>query len=398
MAGCRPPVVGPLGQFVDGFLVELAELGSSQRSWEAQLRLLRLLSIFLASRTLETGDLTSKVLGGFIEDRQRSGTKMRSKRALSPLLGYLRRLGVVPEAKATTPTEPTLVAFSRYLRTERGLASTTVAGYVSQVRPFLGAFPDRSAWGSLTSRTVSAFVLRRAGRVSARSMQVEAKAVRALLRWVWVEGMVSAPLADAVGPFAAARGTRPPKALTASEVDNLRRAVAAGPDRLRNEAMVALMLRLGLRAGEVVALCLQDIDWRGGVVRIRGNGAHLDALPLPVDVGQVRGTYLAEGRPNAVSHRQVFLRSPAPHAPLSVQAVSLMVSAALHRGGTTGPGAAHRLRHTAACGVLATGGGLIEAGQLLRHSGLSATAIYAKADLPALRAVARPWPTLEQGR
>lgn len=372
MSGRRPPVAGPLGEFVEGFLVELADLGYTQRSREAQVRLLRLLSGFLMSKGLEPGDLTPEVLADFVAARRLTGTKMRSPRALMPLLGYLRRRGVVPAGSGVAvATEPTVEAFTRYLRIERGLAPTTVAGYVSQVRPFLAAFPEREQWRSLTSWQVSAFVLRRAGRVSARSPQAEAKALRALLRWMWLEGMMSTPLADAIGPFASARGSRPPSALTVDEVNRLRRAVADGPDRLRNEAMAALMLRLGLRAGEVVALCLEDLDWRAGVVRVRGKGAHVDPLPLPVDVGQALVAYLTEGRPPATAHRQVFLRSPAPHAPLSPPGASGMVAAALRRAGVTGAGAAHRLRHTAACGVLAAGGGMVEAGQLLRHCALA---------------------------
>lgn len=394
MSGRCPPVAGPLGEFVEGFLAELADLGYAQRSWEAQVRLLRLLSGFLLSRRLQVGDLTPEVLADFLAARRRTGTKMRSPRALAPLLRYLRRLGVVTaEGPAAATVEPTVEAFTDHLRIERGLASTTVAGYVSQVRPFLAAFPEGEQWRALTPRDVSAFVLRRAGTTSAGSLKAQAKVLRALLRWMWLEEMISAPLAEAIGPFASARGTKPPRSLTAVEVIRLRRAVADGPDRLRNEAMVALMLRLGMRAGELVALRLEDIDWRGGVLRVRGKGAHVDELPLPVDVGQALAAYLTEGRPSGIAHRQVFLGSPAPHAPLSGPGVSMVVAAALRRAGVSGAGAAHRLRHTAACGVLAAGGGMVEAGQLLRHAALGSTAVYAKADLPALRILARPWPT-----
>ena len=307
-----------------------------------------MLSGFLASRGLQAGDLTPQVLGEFLATRRRTATKIRSPQALAPLLGYMRRLGVVCcESEVAAPEPPTLAAFGEYLRTERGLAPTTVAGYISQVRPFLAAYPEQEQWRSLTPKQVSVYALRRADRVSAGSLRAEASALRVLLRWMWLEGMLSAPLADAIGPFASVRGIRPPKALTAEEVDRLTSAVAAGPDRLRNEAMVALMLRLGLRAGEVAALRLEDIAWHEGIVRVRGKGAHLDALPLPVDVGQALAAYLEQRRPSDVVHRQVFFRSPAPHRPLSGTGVSLMVSNALRRAEVTGGGAAHRLRHTA---------------------------------------------------
>ena len=154
--------------------------------------------------------------------------------------------------------------------------------------------------------------------------------------------------------------------------------------------MVALMLRLALRAGEVAALLLEDIDWRSGVLSVRGKGNRLDQMPLPADVGQPLARYLRHGRPAGTAHRQVFLALDAPHGPLTAPAVASVAARALAGAGITG--AAHRLRHTAACGVLAAGGGLAEAGQLLRHTSPQATAVYARSDIAALRSIARPWP------
>ena len=156
--------------------------------------------------------------------------------------------------------------------------------------------------------------------------------------------------------------------------------------------MVALMLRLALRAGEVAALLLEDIDWRSGVLSVRGKGGRLDQVPLPADVGGPLARYLRHGRPAGTAHRQVFLALDAPHGPLTAPAVASVAARALAGAGITGPGAAHRLRHTAACGVLAAGGGLAEAGQLLRHTSPQATAVYARSDIAALRSIARPWP------
>jgi site-specific recombinase XerD len=212
---------------------------------------------------------------------------------------------------------------------------------------------------------------------------------------MWQEQMVAAPLADAVGKFAVRGGDAPAWALTTDEVDALMATLAASSAtvRSRNVAMVTLMLHAGLRVGEVITLRLDDIDWRAGLLRVRGKGACVDQVPLPVDVGRALVDYLQDLRPRTSTHREVFLSSCAPHAALCRNAVTLMVSKALRRAGIEGPGAAHRLRHTAACRVLASGGGLIEAGQLLRHRSLGVTAIYAKANLVALRPLARPWPT-----
>lgn len=387
--------VGPLGGFVEGFAAELEGRGYSWRSSEAQLGLMRHLSRWLGARGLTAGDLGA-VIDAFIVDRRALYVGLRSERALWPLLAYLRELGVVPAAagvEASTPTEAVVERFARYLSVERGLAVHTVHSYVSQVRPFLAVFgPDEAGRVTVTAGQVTAFVTARGVGQRPRSAAVGANAVRALLRWMWREGIVAAALADAVGTFAGPTVTAVPKALTAEEVVRLPTGLSAdAAARLRDEPMLALMLRLGLRAGEVAALRLDDIGWRTGVIVVAGKRGRRDQVPLPVDVGELLVAYLRDGRPDSV-HRQVFLGVDAPHQILGATAVSCVAARALARADITGPGAAHRLRHTAACGVLAAGGGLVEAGQLLRHSSPQATAVYARADVTALAVLARPWP------
>jgi len=284
--------------------------------------------------------------------------------------------------------------FAQYLSQQRGLAAETVRSYVSQVRPFLSEYVDDDGrCGSLTAQQVAAFVTSRAVGQRPRSVQVGANALRSLLRWMWREQMVPAPLVDAVGSVVAPTLTAVPKALSTEQVSHMQAALPAdGPVRLRNEALLTLMWRLGLRAGEVAALRLDDVDWRSGVVTVLGKGGGREQLPVPVDVGKLLADYARRGRPVGNAHRQVFLGVDAPHRPLTAAAVSSVAARAFARAGITGPGAAHRLRHTAACGVLTAGGGLMEAGQLLRHASPAATAIYAKSDVVALAALTRPWP------
>jgi len=185
----------------------------------------------------------------------------------------------------------------------------------------------------------------------------------------------------------------PPKALSATELESLVAGLPAGSARVRDEVMLVLMWRLGLRAGEVARLRLEDVNWRQGVVLVRGKRARLDHLPLPVDVGKLLAGYLSRGRPRGPAHREVFLALDAPHGPLSSTAVSSVAARALAAAAIAGGGGAHRLRHTAACGVLAAGGGLAEVGQLLRHSSPETSALYARSDHRALAVLARPWPT-----
>jgi integrase/recombinase XerD len=396
--GCsaQSAVTVRLEDYEDGFLAELARLGYASRSREAQRGLVRHLSRWLAMRGLALSELSEEVAGQYAAARREVRSHLRSERALGPLLDYLRGLGIVPAAEVAVPEtagEELLARFAAYLAGERGLAAATVSSYLFQVRPFVAAHPDAGRWSLLTAGQVARFAAHSAAGLRPRSAQVRANALRALLGFMWQEGLTGSALAGAVGSFAAPAGTAPPRGLSPGQAGGLLAAVrASGPAGVRNEPMVALMLRLALRAGEVAALLLEDIDWRSGVLSVRGKGNRLDQLPLPADVGQPLAGYLRLGRPAGTAHRQVFLALDAPHGPLTAPAVASVAARALAGAGIPGPGAAHRLRHTAACGVLAAGGGLAEAGQLLRQASPQATAVYARSDIAALRSIARPWP------
>ena len=385
-----------LEDYEEGFLAGLARLGYAPRSREAQRCLVRHLSRWLARRGLALSELSEEVAGQYVAVRREERSFLRSRRALRPLLAYLRGLGIVPAAEVAVPQtagEELLARFAAYLAGERGLAAATVSSYLSQVRPFVAAHADAGRWSALTARQVARFAAHSSAGLRPRSAQVRANALRALLGFMWQEGLTASELAGAVGSFAAPAGTAPPRGLSPGQAGDLLAAVrASGPAGIRNEPMVALMLRLALRAGEVASLLLEDIDWRSGVLSVRGKGNRLDEVPLPADVGEPLARYLRRGRPAGTAHRQVFLALDAPHGPLTAPAAVSVAARALARAGIKGPGAAHRLRHTAACGVLAAGGGLAEAGQLLRHTSPQATAVYAKSDIAALRSIARPWP------
>ncbi len=229
------------------------------------------------------------------------GFHVRSERALRPLLGYLRGIGIVPAAEAAVPEtagEVLLARFAAYLAGERGLAPATVSSYLFQVRPFVAAHADAGRWSSLSAGQIARFAGQSAAGLCPRSAQVRANALRALLGFMWQEGLTASALAGAVGCFAAPAGAAPPRGLSPGQADDLLAAVrAGGPAGVRNEPMVALMLRLALRAGEVAALLLEDIDWRSGVLSVRGKGSRLDEMPLPADVGQPLARYLRHGRP-----------------------------------------------------------------------------------------------------
>ncbi|MEJ8852558.1 tyrosine-type recombinase/integrase [Variovorax rhizosphaerae] len=155
--------------------------------------------------------------------------------------------------------------------------------------------------------------------------------------------------------------------------------------------MLMLLSRLGMRAGEVRLLALQDIDWRAGELLVRGKGNRFERMPLPEDVGQALSAYLQKGRPATAQGRAVFVRVRAPHGQLSWSGVSQAVAGAAARAGLDRV-SAHRLRHTVATEMVRAGVPLPDVAQVLRHRRLMTTAIYAKVDRERLRMLARPWP------
>jgi integrase/recombinase XerD len=218
--------------------------------------------------------------------------------------------------------------------------------------------------------------------------------LRAFLRYCFVEGLAPADLSPAA-LYASGRGASPlPQAITPSVAAALLRSC----DRRRalgrrDYALILLLLRLGLRCGEVARLRLDDIDWRRGELLVRGKAARVERLPLPVDVGEAIAVYLGRGRP-ASERRELFLRANAPFSPIAAKTVSSSVRRACRRAGVTEIGA-HRLRHSAACAMVAAGVPLVAIAQVLRHRSLQTTAIYARVDREQLRRLALAWPGSE---
>lgn len=395
---CWAKVDGPLGAYVNGFREELQRLGYTPLTAAGHVRLVAHLSRWLAGQGLPASALTAPTVEMYFAQRRAAGYfNERTPRALAPLVAYLRELGVVAQdlpAPPSGPVEVLLARFRDYLLIERGLAPTTAALNVQLARPFLaervGADGQVDLSG-LQAGEVAAFVLAQT-RKWPRSAKRIVTAVRSLLRCAHVTGLIDQPLASGVPSPAGWTLTSLPKGLEPAQV----RALLAGCDRdnatgCRDFAILTMLLRLGLRAGEVAALALEDIDWRRGELTVRGKGHRQDQLPLPADVGQAIVDYLQRARPAAASGRTVFVRAQAPYRALTSNAVTTLVLTAARRAGL-GEVSAHRLRHTAATAMLHAGGSLAEIGQVLRHRRALTTALYAKVDVAALRVLARPWP------
>ena len=312
---------------------------------------------------------------------------------LAPLAAFLRGVGVVPAAERAAPAGAADVLLGRYrayLEAERGLAAGTVRYCTDEARVFLAGREGRLA--GLDAAEVSGFVAAQCRRRSTGSAKILVTALRSLLRFLVVEGVVAPGLQDAVPAVAGWRGGGLPKALPDGQIAALLAAcdqeTATGR---RDFAVLTLLARLGLRACEASALELGDIDWRAGTVTVRGKGRREEQLPLPADAGEALAGYLHSGRPAGGASRRVFLVSRAPGGGLSAGAVIAIVRRACVRAGLPEAGA-HRLRHTAATGMLRAGAPLAEIGQVLRHRSAATTAIYAKVDHGALTQLALPWP------
>jgi site-specific recombinase XerD len=391
-------VAGPLARYAAGFTDELRARGYTEVSaLHHHVRLLAKLSRWLEQAGMEPHHLTALEVDRFLRSRREAApTGPRTERALAPLLAYLRRLGVVPPAVGAPPEGPVERLLERYrdhLVRERGVVATTVVGYVGVARLFLSgrAAGGRLDLGGLRAAAVRAFVLQESERRGVGSAAYLVTALRALLRFLHLEGEAPA-LADAVPAVAGWRDASLPRALDPTLVVRLLDSCDRGTaDGRRDYAVLTLLVRLGLRAGEVATLELGDVDWRRGEVVVRGKGDRREPLPLPVDVGEAISAYVLGGRPRRPC-RRLFLRARAPlDGELTSSAVKGIVRKACRRAGVA-PVGAHRLRHTAATAMLRAGASLAEVGQVLRHRSAATTAIYAKVDRAALRAVARPWP------
>jgi site-specific recombinase XerD len=394
----RIKMTGPLGPFMEGFNTELQRSGYTYFSARSQLWLVSHLSGWMAEHDVELSALDDDRIDQYLTWRKSLGrTAFRSRKALAPLLGYLRGLDMVPRApapaQAVGPVEELLAHYRRYLLGERGVSVKTAVDYAEAVRPFVAGLADGTGvlrWESATAADVTAFILAQCRARRVRAAQMVVTATRSLLRWLHREGVIDSALAAAV-PTIADRREDLPRGLTAGQVRALLDSCEDSAAGRRDYAMMLVMARLGLRAGEVAALRLDDVDWRGGLITVRGKPRRQDVLPLPVDVGEAIADYLRHARPATAADRQMFVRILAPHRGLTGCGVTQAVVAAGARSGL-GSVTAHRLRHSAACAMLRAGSPLTEIGQVLRHERLATTARYAKTDLDALRSLARPWP------
>ena len=398
---------GGLTSQLDAFWTALVDRGYAASTTREQVRLVADLGRWLERRRLSVADLDEAHLARFLAYRHRRGWKPRSNVAtLRFLLRVMREMGVIPPVTLDAEVDVGPVVrfeheFSRYLVEDRALSISTRVNYVPVVRSLLswrfGVGPVKVA--DLRPDDITGFIVRQARTVSPGRLKVVVPALRSFLRWVYLRGETTANLAECVPRVADWRLATLPKSIPSEQVEHLLRCCDRTTATGRRDLAVLLLLaRLGLRAGEVVAMELDDIDWEAGVLLVRGKGGRHDRLPLLRDVGAALASYLRHGRPRC-STRRVFVRAKAPLRGFSSSvAICDIVRKALARAGIDSPRkGAHLLRHALACTMLREGASLPEISEVLRHRSSDTTALYAKVDLVALRALARPWPLAAGG-
>ncbi|HXX11258.1 MAG TPA: tyrosine-type recombinase/integrase [Burkholderiales bacterium] len=388
-----PVVSGPLAPYASALEHWLTSRGYARGTIGHKLWQLDQLSCWLERQGITAVELTPERVDEFLRARRAAGRVSFVTGGELPL-GYLVEAGLLssptPVAAEGGPLEELLAGYRSYLLCERGVREQTVVRYEPDVRLFLAGRDGPSGLGQLSASDVSSFLARECPRRSIAGARHLVKVLRSLLRYLHLAGLIPAPLQWAVPAVADLRGRSLPRGLDSTALARLlgscdrRRTIGR-----RDAAILLLLARLGLRASEVAGLRLDDVDWRAAEVLIRGKGGRSDRLPLSAEIGEALVSYLRR-RPRCES-RALFLRTSAPREAIGRSAVSMVVRAACARAGLP-PMCAHRLRHTAATQMMRGGASLKEIGEVLRHSQVQTTAIYARVDREALRALAQPWP------
>jgi site-specific recombinase XerD len=393
---------GISGPYIDAFADQLQSDGYTWASAVRYIRAAAHLGCFLQRKRGLLADLDAAMLDSFnghlrqcrCPHFQRGKISYHARFGAKLFQRHLISRGVCqPEAAQSVKTEPEIViAFRHWFQTHRGVKDPTLRQYAHGAVELIQALGDDvTQWSASAVRD---FLLKRSRQCGSPTAQKLITSLRAFLRFLNFLGESRDDLALAIPAVAHWRLARLPHCLSTTEVDRLI-AVCDGTEvrRLRDRAIVLLLARLGLRAGDIAQLRLTDIDWHNGTLQVTGKGRYQVRLPLPQDVGDALLHYV-ECRPTYSKTDHVFLRNNAPCRPFeSGDGVSSVVEHALQRAGieTTAKGA-HLLRHTAATEMLRNGVPLDQAGLVLRHRSIDMTAYYAKVDVALLKQIAQPWP------
>ena len=393
---------GPAGPFLERFAEELFHAGYAEITARRHIRAAEHLIYWSGIQGITISGLTERLVEQF-------GDHLHGCQC--PRYGHTHRLDLLNGAhlflkhlqgtgyatisvQQQTAQDPVLLtAFHEWMRRQRGACDLTLYNYNLSIRDLLRRIGDDP--GRLDAKSLRQLVLEKSQQCGLDAAKTCTTALRMFLRFLIAEGKCSADLFGAVPVLAHWRLSSLPRYLQPEEVERI--ISCCDPDSAvgrRDRGILLLLARLGLRAGDIVKLRLDDIDWKSAVIRVSGKGRREVRLPLAQEVGWALVGYLQDGRPR--THTDVlFVRSRAPFRALaSHSAVSVIVTRAMRRAGVTcqSRGAAHVLRHSVATSMLRQGASLQDIADILRHRSIETTQIYAKVDVTALRQIAQPWP------
>ena len=391
---------GPSGQFIDSFSGCLKNAGYSWWTARVFLRAADHIGRYAEAQGGDISDLEWSTLTGFQDhfptcsctESSRSKT-VDVVRGARHFINHLRETGVldIPAVVEMKKTYAIVLNFQCWLRTHRGVSESTVNHYSQAASQLLDEKGDDPS--HYDAKTLRTFVLDQSQIQGHGATKTLISGLRMFMRYLASQGICRSGLDVAIPAVACWRLTTIPRSLQIHDVERILDACdATSPMGLRDRAIILLFARLGLRAGDVAGLCLDDIDWKDGSILVSGKSRRQARLPLSQEVGDAILEYLGH-RPRSES-REIFLRSVAPFRSFrSGGSASQVVTRAMRRAGILSSCyGAHALRHTAACEMLRKGLSLYEIGSVLRHHSAEMTAHYAKVDVALLKQVALPWP------
>jgi site-specific recombinase XerD len=398
---------GPIGPYLSEIAAVLHRDGYSRGTIRRHLRAAHHFGAWLVKQGMLVTDISTSTVDRYLEGlgrqfypscpRGRVSRKASGLRRLVEILTQQDILRPDSERQPLIGIDRWVADFDQHLDQVVGNADSTRKNYVRYVWRFLkecfGA--EEPNWPTLQADQITKFVRREAAKLQPSGCRQPVAAIRSLLRFLVAKGVVLKGLEGAVPPVRSWRHSSLPRHISRAEVERMIAACdPATPPGLRQRAVVLLLAELGLRAGEVIRLKLDDIDWSEGRLIIRAGKTHRErSLPLSHVLGEALAAYLRQARP-ASPHRELFLRWNPPFRPLRCSTtITIVVRNVLRRAHVKvhRPGA-HVLRHTLATEMVRQGAAFKEIADILGHRSLVSTGVYAKLDLESLSKVAMPWP------
>lgn len=396
----QKPPDGPIVPWLNGFATALSDQRFARATIHRYLREIVHFSEWLEQQKIDLRILSSNDVAEYLRTRRGRFQQPNARPPLKRLIEYLRSEDVVAPKKPApppTPVESCVQDYVRYLLEQRGLAESTVVNYSLCARKFLQhRFGNGEvALSQLNSADVIAFLRHEIARLTKRTTKATVPgSLRAFLRYIHVHSESMPDLASVVPSVASWPMTAVPRGIAPDQANKLLNSVdrttAVGR---RDYAILLLLMRLGLRAGEIVSLTLECIDWRAATLTVTLKRARNSVYPLTDEIGHAIADYLQNGRPES-KDRQVFLHARAPFRPFrSGSNLGDMTSYRIECAGVEAPTrGTHQFRHALATQMLHKGASLNEIGDVLGHRHPKTTRIYAKVDTVALRTLALRWP------